>query len=110
LRWQKPGDENTTSIPSLPAFADASRDQFYRNSQVLVEKADHIRLQDIRVSYRPDRKVWAQAPFQDMQFYVYLNNIGLLWKANKHGIDPDYYAFSSIPPSMSVALGLTMNF
>jgi hypothetical protein len=45
-----------------------------------------------------------------MQFYVYLNNIGLLWKANKHGIDPDYYAFSSIPPSMSVALGLTMNF
>ena len=110
LRWQKPGDENFTSVPSLAPSVNASRDDFYAKSEILVERGDHIRLQDIRISYSLDRKIWNGMPLQDMQFYIYMNNIGLLWKANKYGIDPDYSSFTSIPPSRSIALGLTMNF
>jgi hypothetical protein len=107
-RWQYPGDEQRTYVPSLIYPADASRDLFYTNSEPLVEKGDHIRLQDIELSYKLQKKVLSRLPVQSIRFYLYANNIGLLWKANHQGIDPDN--ISDMPNPRTLALGIKLGF
>lgn len=108
-RWQKPGDEKITQVPSLPSSPDYSRDYVYNNSSVLAEKGDHIRLQDINFSYRFDKAKSHWLPFSSLSLYGYINNVGILWRANHYSIDPDY-VFQPYPPSKTYSLGLTIQF
>ncbi len=105
-RWQKPGDETLTNVPSLAYPSDANRDKFYLNSEATIEKGDHIRLQDIRFSYdlRTGRG-WLRF-LKDAQCFVYGNNMGILWRANKKGIDPDYQVGLPAPRSWSIGCKL----
>lgn len=107
LRWQKPGDELLTSVPAIPATVNSSRDQLYLHSEALVERADHIRLQDINISYVFNRTKIPRMPFSSMKIYVYANNLGLMWRANKSGLDPDY---QSGPPPRTIAAGILVDF
>jgi len=111
-RWQRPGDEQRTNVPSMVYPDDPSRDQFYSYSQVLVEKGDHIRLQDIQISYDLLKRALPKLPITSIRFYLYANNIGILWKANHQGIDPDYSVITTIPnpQTRSLAVGLKMDF
>ena len=107
-RWQKTGDEKTTNVPSMNVPGDFQRDDFYRYSEVLVEKGDHIRLQDMRLGYELKKEQVKKLHLRGAQLYVYANNIGLLWKANDKGIDPDY--ITGIPNPRSLAMGVTIDF
>ncbi len=109
LRWQNPGDELRTQVPSLVYPNNTNRNVFYQNSAALVEKADHIRLQNINLSYQLDKSQWHKLPFSSVQIYVFANNLGLLWKANKAGIDPDYTAAFSMPDPSSISIGCKIN-
>ena len=93
-------------MPSLTYPSDANRDQFYANSEATVEKGDQIRLQDIRASY--DFTVGNRQTARDIQLFLYLNNVGILWRANKLGIDPDYG--TAVPAALSTSIGLKVNF
>lgn len=106
-RWQQPGDENRTDVPSLIYPTTSARDNFYSSSDILVEKGDHIRLQFINLSYEFQPKD-ARSPFKKLQVYLNANNLGIIWKSNKKAIDPDYT--SGLPPSRSYALGIRLNF
>ncbi|MGN6268172.1 MAG: SusC/RagA family TonB-linked outer membrane protein [Ginsengibacter sp.] len=108
-RWQQPGDEKTTQVPSMPASPDNSRDLVYSNSSVLVEKGDHIRLQDINLSYRFNKANNHWLPFNSLSVYGYINNIGILWRANHYNIDPDYI-FQPYPPSKTYSIGISIQF
>ncbi|WP_256011817.1 SusC/RagA family TonB-linked outer membrane protein [Desertivirga xinjiangensis] len=103
LRWQKPGDEISTTVPSRPAGLNEARDYFYNRSSVLVEKGDHIRLQDIQASWQLSRQQFRKLPLQQVQLYVYVNNAGILWRANDQGIDPDYPAMTE---PLSISFGI----
>lgn len=106
-RWQRQGDEKRTYIPSLSSSGDDKRNEFFQYSEVLVEKADHIRLQDIRIGYSfSDLKSLSKA-FRSLEVYTYLSNIGILWRANHYGIDPDYM---DMPQSRSISLGVRATF
>ncbi|WP_346319384.1 SusC/RagA family TonB-linked outer membrane protein [Chitinophaga sp. YIM B06452] len=107
-RWQKPGDETHTNVPSLTYPGDQNRDEFYRFSEALVSKGDHVRLQDISIGYTLDKSKWKRLPFQSVQFYIYANNIGILWKANSSDIDPDY-PVGGVPPPKTFAFGFKLN-
>jgi hypothetical protein len=107
-RWQNPGDEKTTNVPSLVYTTDNLRDNFYQNSTVLVEKGDHIRLQDVLLSYDIDRAVYKRLPVARVKLYLYANNLGILWKANHAGVDPDN--ISGIPNPRTLAIGAKMDF
>jgi len=89
-RWQKPGDEKTTYVPSLVYPANSYRDLFYDESTVLVEKAANIRLEDVTLSYDLGKEQWRSLPFTHVRFYIYASNLGMLWVANKDHIDPFY--------------------
>jgi TonB-dependent starch-binding outer membrane protein SusC len=100
LRWQQPGDENHTTVPSMIYPNNSQRDIFYQYSETLVSKADHIRLQYITLGY--------QLRKPDLQVYANFNNLGLIWKANHYGIDPEYN--NGLPPSVTMALGVRASF
>jgi TonB-linked SusC/RagA family outer membrane protein len=109
-RWQKPGDEQNTNIPSVVYPVNTPRANFYTASSVLVERADHIRLQDIRIAYQVNTH---NSRIAQLEFYCYINNLGLLWKANKKGIDPDAndgsLGLDNIPPMRSYTIGLKLH-
>jgi len=107
LRWQKPGDEKSTTVPSLPSSPDQTRDLMYSLSSDLTEKGDYLRLQDIRLSYSLLKSKIKMFPFSSAQVYLYGTNVCMLWRANKEHIDPDY---GYIPPSRTISAGLNVNF
>lgn len=107
-RWQQPGDEKRTSVPSLVYPADSQRDQFYNESSVNVEKGDNIRLQDLRLAFDADRSRYKALPMKHIQFFVYAANLGLVWKATRTALDPDYPY--TIRPPRTIALGFSGNF
>ncbi|MCY4780021.1 SusC/RagA family TonB-linked outer membrane protein [Sphingobacterium sp. UT-1RO-CII-1] len=102
-RWQKPGDERQTYIPSAKYPVDNRRDQFYRDAEVLVESGDHIRLQDINVSYRiqpvNSKRLWLKS----LTVTGYLSNVALLWVGNSINVDPDY---PTGPAPLRITFGL----
>lgn len=107
-RWQNPGDELWTNIPSfrpeLSAVDNSNRASFYAHSESLVERGDHIRLQDIMLSYNLSRESWL--PFERTLLYVHANNIGILWKASKVEKDPDYRNYMQAIKSVSFGIRL----
>lgn len=111
LRWQKPGDEEFTSVPSLVYPNSSSRDNFNNGSELLITKGDHIRVQYINLNYQISKDQWKNLPFNSMVLKANISDLGILWRANKQGIDPDYgtrqYALS---PPKTISLGLTLNF
>ncbi len=107
-RWQKTGDEGITDIPAMVYPANNARDVFYRNTSIHIEKGDLIRLQDLHVGYTLKKsKRW---PFAGTTIYTYLNNLGLIWRANSLGIDPDLVPTGALmyPNPRTYALGLKL--
>jgi TonB-dependent starch-binding outer membrane protein SusC len=110
-RWQQPGDEAFTHVPSMPYPANTARDFFYAGSELLVERGDHVRLQYLTASYAFDKANFKRLPFRQLQAYLNVNNLGLLWAANKQGIDPDFHlGNAALPPARSYALGVRASF
>ncbi len=83
-RWKQPGDELHTRIPKsnggLLNYAYFSSD--------LVHRADNIRIENIQLSY--DFNIKERQVFRSMQLALNISNVGIVWRANKEGLDPDY--------------------
>lgn len=103
-RWMKAGDELFTSIPSLPVSVNVPRDNFYMYSSELVERGDHVRFQDISITYNFHHIRCLDKFIKRSVLNLNLSNLGLLWKKNSRGLDPDY--FRSSPPSKVYSVGL----
>lgn len=103
-RWQNPGDEAYTDVPSRVYPAVSNRDLFYLNSATLVEPADHIRLEDFNLAYTLRNRSWAKSA----RFFMYGSNLGVLWVKNKEDIDPYFNGTPTLRPSFS--LGTQINF
>ena len=71
-------------------------------------KGDFIRLQDINLSYGFNDVKLRHYTLKNFTVYFYANNIGILWRANKEGIDPD--AINGYPDPKSYSLGLRVTF
>lgn len=110
-RWQNPGDESHTNVPSLPIpnlSSNLPRDNFYQYSAVLVENGGLVRWQDVQLTYDLTKAEHPRLPMQQFRVYLYANNLGILWKANHSGIDPDFV--STIPNPRTLALGVKASF
>lgn len=106
-RWQKPGDEQHTDVPSMVFPANGDRDVFYERSSATVEKGDHIRLENIQVGYQLPKSQWAKLPVKAVRFSA-ISNLGIiLWQAAD--VDPYYFLFAERPGSrMSFSLTITL--
>lgn len=106
LRWQQPGDELKTTVPSMIYPTNSRRNDFYRDSEVTAEKGDHIRLQDVNLTYTFRRRQ-KELFFRDIKASMYVRNLGFLWRANSFKLDPDV---RQMPLPKTLSLGLTANF
>jgi len=103
-RWQAPGDElKPDVVPSISLEGSGQRDQFFGKSSARVFRADHIRLEDIRLDYRIPK---SGRVLRSMQVYCNITNLGILWRANRFGIDPD--SFMQPPAPRMVTLGINI--
>jgi len=108
-RWQAPGDEHLTDVPALVYPANSNRTNLYTYSEALVERADHIRLQDVQFGVNIDKGMWRGSPFNGLKISAYLNNLAILWRANKHGVDPDVFQ-TSYPVPRTYAINVAASF
>lgn len=109
-RWKSPGDEQFTQVPSMAYPLNTQRDLIYQYSDQLVERGDHIRLQDIQLRYDLGKNSLSKMLFKSLGIYCYANNLGILWKASKDEIDPDFLPTGGIqyPNVRTIAIGLKM--
>jgi hypothetical protein len=106
-RWQRPGDEKHTDVPSMVYPDNYYRDQFYAESAALITKGDYIRLQDVVAAYNFAK---ATRYLKNIQLQVNVSNLGIIWRANKQGIDPEYASGVFPPAPKAYTVGLSANF
>ena len=114
LRWRKVGDELTTNVPGLVGgnYQGTSVNR-YKYSDILVRDGSYIRLRQIALSYNLPSKMLVGTIFRNVSISGVVRNLGLLWTANKDGLDPEYLSASttlnSLPPSPTYTLKLSVS-
>lgn len=104
-RWQQPGDEKFTNVPSVPITNNTNRDNFYAASSTLIERGDHVRFEDINLSYAFSPAQLKAIHVKQLQLFIYATNIGLLYKKTNAPVIPDYES-SNYGPSRTLSIGL----
>lgn len=105
-RWQIPGDEQHTNVPSMIYPALATRDNFYQYSSVHVHRADNIRLEDFNLGYTINNV--KNSMLKSVRLFLYCTDIDIIWVRNEKGIDPFYN--NVVKPATSYSIGLVANF
>lgn len=103
-RWQKPGDENITNVPSRDINRGMSNDYLYQYADINVYKADNIRLQEVNLSYSFKK---GTRYIKNPRIYVNVPVNVMIWRANKLGLDPDVYDY---PIPRAYGFGFSANF
>lgn len=94
MRWQKPGDELSTYVPSIPAISNLSSwGPLYTFSSVLVDRADYLYMKDvsIKVNLMDYMNIKFKKYVKTAEAIGMVNNIGQLWVANQFKLDPLTY-------------------
>ncbi|WP_442590847.1 SusC/RagA family TonB-linked outer membrane protein [Pedobacter sp. AW31-3R] len=113
-RWQNPGDEATTNVPGMAGVYAAQSLLRFQQSDINVLKGDYIRLRELSLTYQiPVSRITHVVKSANFAFSA--RNIGLLWRANKEGIDPDITGGLNsttlgLPASVSYNFTLNVNF
>lgn len=104
-RWQQPGDELYTDVPAFMYPLNLAMENFYKASDVLVERGDAIKLKDINIEYNLKGKI---PGVKQVSLFVNADNLNLmLWKKTAYRIDSDYG--TAIPLSAIYTLGLNIS-
>lgn len=107
-RWQKPGDENWTNVPVHNGpQSNSYMASYYKDVEVLVERGDLVRLNDLNLSYR--YKFRRSKGIKQIRSFVYVSNLGLLWKSSGADLDPDFANADFLVPR-SYSIGLQLDF
>ncbi|PSL34972.1 SusC/RagA family TonB-linked outer membrane protein [Chitinophaga ginsengisoli] len=112
LRWRKPGDEAFTNVPGLPNVTTNSSNR-YKSSNLLVESASHIRLQQISLGYQVPSQLLSRMAVKSLGLSMSARNLGIIWKKNKAGVDPSYINgtnYNNLPPATSYFMSLNASF
>ena len=103
-RWRQPGDELVTNVPSLTYPGNIVKDYVYAYSDINVIRGDHIRLQEVNLSWGLKKPGLG---LKSARLYANVTNLGVLWRANRLGIDPD---INDVPNPRGYSFGLSANF
>lgn len=112
LRWRKPGDEQFTNVPGLVNVSTNSSNR-YKMSDLLVESASHVRLQQISLGYQVPSALLTRMAVKSVGVNFSVRNLGLIWKNNKSGVDPSYAMstnYTNLPPARSYFISLNASF
>jgi hypothetical protein len=106
-RWRKPGDEMITNVPAMAYVSYGNRANMYEQSTALVEKGDHIRLNDLKLNYAVRPGLLKKLRMSQLSFFVMAYKLNVvLWKANKVDIDPFHINIMKTPKSYAAGINL----
>ena len=112
-RWRQPGDEAITNVPGLRKVNFNSIDWF-TYADMNVHDASNIRFQQLTLGYTlPPSVMNKLKAFKSVTANATVSNLGIIWRANKVGVDPDYVSttyYTNLPPSVNYALNLNFSF
>lgn len=115
-RWRQPGDEAFTSVPGVLGSSGASWVR-YNFSDTRVQRGDHVRLREVALRYAVPARVLGfgadKAFIKSLNLSVAARNLGLLWRRNTLGIDPDFLYVPNLPvlpPAPSYVFSLSASF
>lgn len=83
-------------------------DRFYPYMDYLVQKAGHIRFQEVALSYNIPEQLLKKLSISKASVYAQANNLGVI-KNNKYNEDPDY-VMGTIKPAPSFTFGINLTF
>src|SRR5690606_18148959 len=104
-----PGDERSTNVPSFPTLNNGNRDLIYTHSTVLIERGDHIRIQQLSLSYGFKPRSMTRRWFDRLELTLMVSNFGTLWTMNESGIDPDRHSLL-MQPSKNYTVKMNLSF
>ncbi|WP_295116941.1 SusC/RagA family TonB-linked outer membrane protein [uncultured Chitinophaga sp.] len=89
-KWKQPGDEKNTNVPAGGNISgyDQSESSIYLSSQALIAKGDHIAMQDVSLNYSIPTGKKTPSLLKSARVYMYVRNLGFLWKADRNNVDP----------------------
>jgi len=105
-RWQKAGDEQTTDVPAVNYPFSSDADALYTRASINVLKGDHLRLEYVNFSWR--KRLKQKRREMNIRLLANATNLGILWRANRQGIDPEF-AYR-LRPARTLSLGLQLDF
>lgn len=108
LRWKQPGDEERTNVPAMVYPANSLRDAFYGGSEVLVHRADNIRLQYVNVGYHVPLNPRGWGMVKKLYTYLNFSNLGILWQRHNNGYDIESDQGMSAPLHSVFGVRLTL--
>jgi TonB-linked SusC/RagA family outer membrane protein len=112
-RWRNPGDEAFTNVPGVSGISSNSI-PWYNGSDINVRDASNIRLQQVTLSYSmPPSLMSKLAVFKAATISGSATNLGIIWRKNKDGIDPDYVRtdeYNNLPPTVNYVINLNFTF
>jgi TonB-dependent starch-binding outer membrane protein SusC len=112
-RWRQAGDEAVTNVPGIRKINAASID-WYTNSNSNIRDASHVRLQQITLGYTFPQSILNKTKvFRSITANATVSNLGIIWRANDDGIDPDYVTtdiYTNLPPSANYTFNLNFSF
>ncbi|WP_345951387.1 SusC/RagA family TonB-linked outer membrane protein [Mucilaginibacter sp. PAMB04274] len=111
-RWRNPGDEANTNIPGL-GNNTFNNVPWFVNSDYNLRDAGNVRLQQLSLNYNLPQTILRKAPFlKAVNVGFSVTNLGLIWRANKDGVDPDYQVtgqYTNLPPSATYLFNLNVS-
>ena len=111
-RWRNPGDEAVTTVPGVKGMSGYSYGR-YRFSDNRVIDGDHIRLKEISLKYDLS-EFFAGTFIEGASITGSARNIGIIWRKNKDGLDPDFLPATGnvikLPPMAMYSMGINFNF
>jgi hypothetical protein len=81
----------------------------YAYNETNFVRADNIRLQNLQMGYSWDNVKLPKVNCKRLDLIISLNNVGILYKANRRGIDPDV-AKGAYPNPRSISFSLNAQF
>jgi hypothetical protein len=111
-RWQQKGDEARTYVPGLNGTSTAVQYSLnrYQYSDVNVLSSDYVRLREVSLSYELPTGWVTKAMAKSASVGFGVRNLGLIWKANKAGYDPDFVGYASSTYSLPAARSYNFSF
>lgn len=108
-RWQRPGDEATTTVPAIVATNYAARDIFYENSEAVIQPADHIRVEFLRLGLVFDQTKLRVLKKSLLNFYLTVHNLKPIWARNRYHEDPETL-YLPYRPGKGISVSMQFNF
>jgi len=109
-RWQKPGDEKNTTVPALSIPTSIAESQSYIYSDILVDDAGHLRIEDVNIAYSFSNVAMGKMGIKDLTLYMYAKMGKAILARNQWSVDPEYVNTLMGQPKSYVSFGIKFGF